>query len=295
MFRHWFMWGLIERRPGVYDWDDYDRQPDLAAKHGIRTVIASLIHSVPDWAVRKWSHARQVRANGQPLGSHMGVSPATGGFSENGGGAGTLSLDCPEVQAGAFLRALAAHYKGHPGLWAYDIWSECTYAADVAYSPFGKAACRYWLRAKYGTLEALAAVWHRYSYADWDDIEPPTQLAHYPECLDWLRFPYPIMFTASTEWRSSAPGPAKLLAGRGYRARDVWGRPCRRGRAPGGRRADHAGRQRPVCPTPGRTARTGRSLPRRGNEAASASTSSCPTPPCSRACTKVRPDHSCGW
>ena len=190
VFRHWFMWGSIERRPGVYDFDDYDRQLDLAARHGIRTVIASMIHSVPDWAVRRWSHARQMRADGRVLGSHMGVSAATGGFSENGMGAGTLSLDCPEVRdaAGAFIRAMAARYRGHPGLWAYDVWNECNYAADVDYSPFAKAAFREWLRAKYGTVEALAPVWHRYSYAEWDDVEPPTQMAPYPECLDWLRF-----------------------------------------------------------------------------------------------------------
>ena len=39
-FRHWFMWSAIEIAPGVYDWDDYDRQLDLAAKNGIKTIIA---------------------------------------------------------------------------------------------------------------------------------------------------------------------------------------------------------------------------------------------------------------
>ena len=30
VFRHWFMWSAIERAPGKFDWDDYDRQLDLA-------------------------------------------------------------------------------------------------------------------------------------------------------------------------------------------------------------------------------------------------------------------------
>ena len=47
IFRHWFMWASIERRPGYYDFDDYDRQMDLAAKNGIKTVIAELTHTVP--------------------------------------------------------------------------------------------------------------------------------------------------------------------------------------------------------------------------------------------------------
>ena len=67
VFRHWFMWGAIEQKPGVYVWDEYDRQLDLAAKNGIKTIIAELIHAVPDWAYRKFAHARQLRADGRPL------------------------------------------------------------------------------------------------------------------------------------------------------------------------------------------------------------------------------------
>ena len=190
IFRHWFMWGAIERRPGYYEWDEYDRQMDLAAKNGIKTVIAELIHAVPDWAIRKFAHARQVRADGRPLTSNMGVSAATGGFANNGGGAGALSLNCDEVKeaAGAFLTALATRYKGHPGLAGYDVWNECNYSPEVDYSTYGKAAFRDWLRAKYGDLETLARAWNRYSYAEWDDIEPPHEMAPYPECLDWLSF-----------------------------------------------------------------------------------------------------------
>ena len=32
IFRHWFMWGAIETAPGVYDWEEYDRQLDLARR-----------------------------------------------------------------------------------------------------------------------------------------------------------------------------------------------------------------------------------------------------------------------
>ena len=103
VFRHWFMWSAIERKPGVYDWADYDRQMELAEKNGIKTVIAELTHSAPEWAYRKFAHARQVKADGTVLPLVMGVSAATGGFAHNG--AGPLTLNCPEVKeaAGAFL------------------------------------------------------------------------------------------------------------------------------------------------------------------------------------------------
>lgn len=190
IFRHWFMWSAIERKPGHYDWDDYDRQLDLGDKYGIKTVIAELTHTVPDWAYRKFAHARQCRADGIPLPSTMGVSAATGGFAPNGGGAGSLTLNCPDVRdaAGAFLEALSRRYKGHPSLLGYDVWNECNYSPTVDFNEFTKSAFRKWLQEKYGSLDVLAAAWYRFSYAEWEDIEPPTQTAPYPECIDWIQF-----------------------------------------------------------------------------------------------------------
>ena len=123
IFRHWFMWGAIERQPGVYDWEEYDRQLDLAVRNGIKTIVAELIHSVPEWAMRKFAHARQIRMDGRPLTANMGVSSASGGFAQNGGGAGALTLNCPEVKeaAGAFNsfirlnEAVLAFMEDHAG------------------------------------------------------------------------------------------------------------------------------------------------------------------------------------
>lgn len=202
IFRHWFMWSAIERAPGRYDWEEYDRQLDLAAERGIKTIVAELIHTVPDWAMRKFADARQLRADGTPLASLMGVSAATGGFANNGGGAGALTLNSPDVReaAGNFLTALATRYRGHPGLLGYDVWNECNYSPLVDHSPYTKAVFRQWLKEKYGTLEELARAWYRYSYAEWDDIEPPTQIRPYPECLDWLKFKRDD-FYGQMQWR----------------------------------------------------------------------------------------------
>lgn len=187
VFRHWFMWSAIEREPGKYDWADFDRQLDLAAENGIKTIIAEMTHTTPDWAMHEFADARIIHADGRPATSNMGVSSATGGFSS---GAGAITLNCPEVRAaaGAFLTALATRYKDHPALLGYDVWNEVNYPPDVDYSDYTKAAFRAWLKEKYQTLEALAEAWHRYSYFKWDYVEPPVQLGPYPQCLDWLLF-----------------------------------------------------------------------------------------------------------
>lgn len=190
-FRHWFMWSVIERKPGVFDWEEFDRQLDLAAENGMQTIIAEFSMTTPEWMVRKFPEAVQVRANGQRLFSAMSQSCATSGFgNHNGSGSGVLTFNHPEVREAArnFLTELATRYRGHPGLFGYDIWNECNYGVDIDFSEPTKAAFRAWLKAKYGSLDALAPVWHRYSYAEWEDVEPPRLLYPYAEGLDWIQF-----------------------------------------------------------------------------------------------------------
>ena len=55
--------------------------------------------------------------------------------------------------------------------FGYDLWNEgnpqeCHCAAT-------QVKFRQWLRAKYGTIEALGRAWHRYSLAEWDYVHPP--------------------------------------------------------------------------------------------------------------------------
>ena len=120
------------------------------------TIIAELTHTVPDWAMRKFAHARQLRARRHARCPRSWASrSATGGFANNGGGAGALTMNCPEVKeaAGAFLTALATRYRDHPGMFGYDVWNETNYSPDVDYNPYTKAAFRDWLKAKYGNLD----------------------------------------------------------------------------------------------------------------------------------------------
>ncbi len=189
-FRHWFMWSAIERRPGVYDWDDCDRQLDLAAENGIQTVIAEFTMAAPEWLQRKLSHAVQKKADGTTMASTLSPSVAVGGFGQGLGGAGALTLNDPGVHGAVmeFLTLLATRYKGHPGLLGYDVNNEVNYQPDFDHSDPTKAAFRIWLREKYGDLDALGEAWRRYSYAEWDDVMPPRQVQPYPECLDWMEF-----------------------------------------------------------------------------------------------------------
>ncbi|MDR1046409.1 MAG: beta-galactosidase, partial [Treponema sp.] len=118
IFRHWFMWAAIEQAPGRFEWDEYDRQLDLAAKNGMKTIIAEMTVLGPEWLLRKYDQARLVRADGSRPGSFMQVSCAIGAVNM------CWDNDDYRVAAENFIGELAKHYKGHPGLGGYDIWNE---------------------------------------------------------------------------------------------------------------------------------------------------------------------------
>lgn len=183
LFRHWFLWSAIEVAPGVYDWEEYDRQLDLAAEHGLKTIIAEMITAAPEWAFRSFAHARFETRDGQRVHSQWGGSSATGGFPG-------LCLDNEDWRAHAerFLTELVSRYRRHPGLGGYDIWNECVHTAAYCFCPATAAKFRDWLRGKYGDLHALGRAWNRHSFAEWEDVQPPRNWNGNAECLDWLRF-----------------------------------------------------------------------------------------------------------
>lgn len=184
IFRHWFMWGAIETAPGVYDWEDYDRQMELGERYGIKAIIAEMTTCVPEWVFTRYPEALCENADGRKSKSEMSVSCSVGGFYEG------VCLDTAigRELTGNFLEALAKRYKGHPSLLGYDVWNECNYSHDYCYCKDTKQMFRAWLKVRYGTLDALKEAWHRYSLTSWEEVQPPPKLALYTECNDWLLF-----------------------------------------------------------------------------------------------------------
>jgi beta-galactosidase len=196
IFRHWFMWGAIEVAPGVFDWEDYDRQLDLAAQNGIKTIIAEMIMYTPEWAYARYPDALHMDIHGHKVYSQMGVSSATGGM-------GGLCLDCDEAKelAGRFLTELVLRYKDHESMVGYDIYNECNYhISGACCCTYSREKFRGWLKQKYGSVQTLGQTWKRYSYTDWSEVQPPAKLGPYPETFDWLQFNKDKLYQ-HIEWR----------------------------------------------------------------------------------------------
>ena len=184
-FRHWFLWSAIEVAPGKYDWDDYDRQLDLAAKYGIKTIAADILCTTPQWAFKRYPHAWIEDADGTRKASHYTIACAVGGWPG-------LCLDNEDVRAHAeeFLKALVERYRDHPALGGYDVMNELNHNGDAGgcFCRASAAKFRQWLEHKYGDIDTLNKAWYRYSYTSWDDVDPPRTNGPYPDSIDWALF-----------------------------------------------------------------------------------------------------------
>lgn len=199
-FRHWFMWSAIEVAPDKFDWRDYDRMFELAAANGIKVTVSEMITAAPEWMYDRYAHARYLASDDSVVTSSISGSSATGGFPG-------LCLDNEDVRAraGGFLTALVERYKGHPAMWAWDLWNEHAWPGGappkmLCYCAATQTKFREWLKKKYGTLDKLGAAWYRYSYASWDNVHPPRNLGGYAESLDWLEFRVDNQFRLH-QWR----------------------------------------------------------------------------------------------
>ena len=233
IFRHWLMWSAVEVAPDKYDWRDYDRMMDLAGENGIKVVMAEMVTAAPEWMFDRFAHARYKGSDDSVVYSGISGSSATGGFPG-------LCLDNEDVKAKAeqFLSALVTRYRSHKALLGYDLWNEHHMQGGspqrmYCYCDATQRKFREWLKAKYGTVEALGRAWYRHSFAEWDHVHPPRGFQGYPESIDWLEFRVDNAFRL-LKWRTElfrrldgknkiiAHGTATSLEGLPSSANDEW-------------------------------------------------------------------------
>ena len=170
IFRHWFMWASIENSPGKYDWRDYDRMVELEGQNHIKVVIAEIVNGAPEWMWDKYPHARHIDSSGGEGYSFrrrqqrdQQRAPVSG--QRRCAGSGGKVSD----RAGRALSRQSRH------AWVTTCGTRVP--CRNAFVRPRQAKFREWLKAKYGTIEALGRAWHRYSLGDWQSVHPPRGVA----------------------------------------------------------------------------------------------------------------------
>ncbi|MEJ5311804.1 MAG: beta-galactosidase [Anaerolineae bacterium] len=174
-----FAWARLEPAEGQFDFDWLDRVMDMIAENGGVAVLATPSGARPAWLARKYPEVLRVRADRQ--------RNLFGGRHNH-----CLTSPIYREKVRIINGKLAERYADHPALAVWHLSNE--YSGDC-HCELCRAAFVEWLKAKYGTLDALNHAWWTafwsHTYTDWDLIEPPSPIGEqsvHGLNLDWKRF-----------------------------------------------------------------------------------------------------------
>jgi beta-galactosidase len=142
-----FAWKQMEPEPGRYDWGWLDRAIDGLGAAGLKVVLGTPTATPPKWLVDKMPDMLPVGRDGQlrGFGSRRHYDPSHAGY---------------RLEAARIAAAMAERYGRHEAVGAWQIDNEygCHDTIRSA-GPVARAAFQRWLKAKYGTPEALNEAW----------------------------------------------------------------------------------------------------------------------------------------
>ncbi|MGW2024610.1 beta-galactosidase [Streptomyces decoyicus] len=177
-----FSWAKVEPRSGAWDFGWFDRVMDGLAGAGIAVCLATMTASPPPWLSR----------------AHPEILPEDAdGRRRWPGGRQHYCPSSPVYRAHAvrLVEQLATRYAGHPALALWHVGNEYGCHTRQCYCDVSADDFRSWLRARYGSIDALNAAWSTafwsQAYGDFDEVLPPRTAPTFPnpaQQLDYLRF-----------------------------------------------------------------------------------------------------------
>ncbi|WP_138444468.1 beta-galactosidase [Sinomonas susongensis] len=177
-----FSWALLEPEEGRYEFGWLDEVMDLLHANGIAVDLANASASPPPWFTVKYPDSAPVDENGvrQTHGSRQAFAACSPDYRR---------------AAAALTTAIAERYSQHPALAMWHIHNEYGCHNQPDFGPHAERGFREWLRARYGTIDALneawgTAFWSQHYY-DWSEIMPPRRSGTWvnpSQQLDFARF-----------------------------------------------------------------------------------------------------------
>ena len=174
-----FAWAALEPSEGQFEFAWLDKIMDDIAGIGGNVILATPSGARPAWLAQKYPEVLRLNARRE--------KQLFGGRHNH-----CFSSPIYREKAGIINRKLAERYKDHPALLMWHISNE--YSGDC-HCELCQENFRRWLKAKYGTVEALNnAYWNGFwshTYSDFSQAESPSPIgesAVHALTLDWKRF-----------------------------------------------------------------------------------------------------------
>lgn len=187
-------WNLCEPTEGKYDWSVYDRYVEIYKRNGIKWVpflIFGSAYSLPDWYYKKpgsqgyicLEHHQEcdVQSHWNPvLRRHLArfIKAFCAHYRSSGviesillGITGNYGEAIYPVSGNDWTADIHGNYHSHPGFWAGD--------------PYAIEDYRKFIKARYGTTEALGKAWGKNFAGDIETIKPELKVAA-PSDRAWL-------------------------------------------------------------------------------------------------------------
>lgn len=177
-----FSWALLEPAEGVYEFGWLDSALDLLHANGIRVDLANASASPPPWFSHKYPQSLPVTIDGVRLGygSRQAFCSSSADYRR---------------AAAALTTKIVERYAKHPAVVMWHVHNEYGCHNDPCYCDASQVSFQNWLRAKYGSIDAVNEAWgtafwsqHYYSF---DEITPPRSTGSFinpTQKLDYSRF-----------------------------------------------------------------------------------------------------------
>ena len=176
-----FAWSSMEPSEGHFDFDWLERAVNLAAKHGIVSVLGTPTAGPPAWLTQKYPETLRIDENGRR---------ATHGIrSQNAVTAPRYRELCRRI-----AEQMALRFGHNPNVVGWQIDNEYQYAR-MSFDELTLQRFQEWLKAEYKSLDELnrhwtTAYWSQ-TYDNWSEIPFPREESesHNPGLrLEWMRF-----------------------------------------------------------------------------------------------------------
>lgn len=173
-----FAWSRMEPVEGKWEFGWLDDAIATLRAREIRVILGTPTATPPPWLAAKHPDILSVGRDGRPL---------------EPGGRRHYCYTSPVYReySRKVVSAMAGHYSAHPSVIGWQTDNEI--GGPVCWCDACAKAFREWLKARYGTLEALNSAWGTIfwsqEWTDWDQIPLPRHSMHGPSILlDRQRF-----------------------------------------------------------------------------------------------------------